>query len=248
MSFLFRHVLLSGFLAISSFNLRATAQSVTEQFAPGLSVSVASLMVPEKAREHLAKARVAATHQKLDEFRKEITLALAVYPRYSEAYVLQSTLEITLHHYDKALEEANTALALDPNVPWATIIRASACNGLHRYAEARILLENYNPIQGPHWAVLFEQTRAAVGLRDPEAALTLSAETLTFVPESWLDNAHLLRANALQINHRFKEAIHEYEAYLASPRPQPLRVVVLDMLQRTQQTLSQPEVATLTSR
>jgi len=226
----------------------AIAQSIQDQPNTNIAVSVAQLRIPEKAIEHLLKARNAAVHQKLDEFHKELALALAIAPKYSEAYVLKATVDVHQHQYDAALEDANTALALDPLVPWGIIIRASACNGLHRYAEARTLLEHYNPIQGPRWAVLFEQTRAAIGLRDTEKALSLSAETLSIVPENWSDNAHLLRANAFQINHSVQSAIHEYELYLSSPRPQPLRTVVLDMLQRSQQSLNQSEVATLTTR
>jgi len=65
------------------------------------------------------------------------------------------------------------------------------------------------------------------------------------VPEDWLDNARLLRANALQLAHRYQEAMIQLQAYLDSPRPQPLRTRVLEVMQSDRQNLTQEEVSSI---
>jgi tetratricopeptide (TPR) repeat protein len=208
-------------------------------------VSVAALRIPDKAWAHLSRAHDAAVARREPEFEAEVALALAIEPKFAEVYILRATHAADLGDYEKSLAYALEAQRIDPYVHWATLVRVSDCNALHRFTEARALLNSLPAADAPSWAVNYERTRTAIGLADAEAALRFSAIALQTVPESFRDNAHLLRANALQLSQRLPEAIAELQAYLDSPRPQPLRARVEQVLETTRRKLQQPQVAEL---
>jgi tetratricopeptide (TPR) repeat protein len=208
-------------------------------------VSVASLRVPEKAREHLERARKAILDGSDSDFEREIAKALALEPNYAEAWLLRAVHDVKIHLYDQALTHALEAHRIDPTLRGIAVVRASACNGLHRFDEAEALIKSLTSAEAATWTAHYELTRALIGLAKTDEALEASALTLQSVPEGWLDNAHLLRANALQLAHRYQEAIIQLQAYLDSPRPQPLRARVLEVIQNDRQNMTQDEVSSI---
>jgi tetratricopeptide (TPR) repeat protein len=222
------------------------APSTLAQHALGNNtVSVASLRVPEKAREHFERARKALIDGADGDFEREITKALAMEPNFAEAWLIRSVHDVKVHQYDDALTHALEAQRIDPTLRGITIVRASACNGLHRFTEAESLLKSLPPAEAATWTAHYERSRALIGLGKTDEALEASALTLQSVPEDWLDNARLLRANALQLAHRYQEAMIQLQAYLDSPRPQPLRTRVLEVMQSDRQNLTQEEVSSI---
>jgi len=225
------------------------APSTLAQYALGNNntISVVSLRVPEKAREHFERARKAVLEGSDSDFDREITKAIALEPNFAEAWLLRAVHDVKLHQYDDALAHALEAQRIDPSVRGITVVRASACNGLHRFTEAESLLKSLPPAESATWTAHYELTRTMIGLGKVDEALEASALTLQSVPEGWLDNAHLLRANALQLAHRYQEAIIQLQAYLDSPRSQPLRARVMEVLQNDRQSLTQDEVSSIST-
>jgi hypothetical protein len=99
--------------------------------------------------------------------------------------------------------------------------------------------------EGQLWSATYEKTRAAVGLGDVAASLRWSAETMALAPVDLLDEAKILRGDALELASRYDEAALIWRDYLASPRPQVYRAQVLVALARAESASRRQEVAGL---
>lgn len=195
-------------------------------------ISVASLAVPAKAREHLERARRALLKRSEDEYQRELATALAIYPRFAEAYLLRASHEILLDRYGGAIDAVLTAQRIEPSIHWAGTLHAMACNQMKLYAEASTLLDTLSPAEMNTWQAMYERTRAAVGTGDTEAALRWSERALRSVPAAQIDDTVLLRGDALLMAHRWAEAVTQFKTYLQSSGPQPKRAEVLALLER----------------
>ena len=212
----------------------ASPAQVTEHSAARSigTISVATLSVPGKAWKHFEKARHAAHEQNEQACMQEIQKALELAPRFAEAYLLRADREVTAGHPQAAVSDVLMAQSIDPSIPWSKTVLAAAYNGLARYSDALLLLNNLPGREADSWQAKYEMARADVGRGDVEAALRWSAAALTAAPPAFVD-VHLLRANALQLAHRWQEATEQMEAYLASSGPQIHRNQVLSALEHT---------------
>ncbi len=195
-------------------------------------VSVATLSVPGKAWKHFEKARTAARAARRAECLQEIDKALEIAPQFAEAYLLRADRAVVDRQFEAAIEDVLTAQRLEPTIAWSQVVLASAYNGLERFNDASLLLSNLQGKEADSWQAKYEMARAQVGRRDVEAALHWSEIALAAAPLDFAD-AHILRANALQIAHRWQEATAEMEAYLASRGPQTHRAEVLAAIEHT---------------
>lgn len=195
--------------------------TISNQANLGTMVSVAGLLIPERAWEHYRRARAAALANHEQDFARECDAALAVEPRFAALYVLRASRKVRRFQFQAAVEDIQKARQIEPDVAWAGITLASAYNGLHHYAEAYAVLSGLRAPESTTWQAAYEFARATTGREDVAAALRWSAVTLKIAPPDCL-NAHLLRANALHLARRPAEAVHELRLYLAAQsRPSP---------------------------
>ena len=119
-SLLCRTVRLTATFAICTSSVLASAQPCTELMRhPAASVSAAQLQVPSKAWQHFEKARIASERNQSDLVRREIDQALALAPRFTEAYVLLAAQQVRDQHYEVALQTVVNARAIQSDVPWS---------------------------------------------------------------------------------------------------------------------------------
>ncbi len=208
-------------------------------------VSVATLQVPAKAREHFERARKALIAGKTDEYEREIANALEVDRNFAEAYVLRGSQEVVRRDFQAALTDSYMAERLDRGAVCAKTVQASALNGMRRFSDAWAVLQTMGRAEGETWEAKYERARAAVGMGSAEAALHWSAEAFEVVPVESLDSARVLRGDALQMAGRYREAAGVWREYLASPRAQPYREQVLAALAQVERRVAAEEVAVL---
>ena len=201
-----------------SISLAQAPDSSKQPGAGPNTISVTSLSVPPEARAHLNKARKAAQEHQQDIFEREITRALDLAPNFAEAYLLLADQENSVNQPEAAIAYALKAREIDPANRWTSILLAIAYNDQRRYSEAFSLLKDLSEREAALWQVQYEMARTEVGLGHVESALHWSNLAVQSAPDSCVD-APLLRANALQLAHRWKEAIAEMEFYLASKSP-----------------------------
>ncbi|HEY0785956.1 MAG TPA: hypothetical protein VGD62_08795 [Acidobacteriaceae bacterium] len=154
----------------------------------------------------------------VNRFKREIEEALKIAPRFAEAYVLMADEEVSAHRYDVALQDALQAQQIEPDAAWVSLLIATAYNSLERYDQASLILSNMRAQDTAAWQAKYERARAEVGRKNVESALHWSELALKEAPSSFTET-HLLRANALQIAQRWKEASDQMESYLAAPTP-----------------------------
>ena len=202
---------------------------------PLSAISVASLKVPAKAWKHYAKAQAAARAKHEDQCAEEIDKALSIAPRFAEAYLWRAARGVAEKRFQAAIDDALLARQIEPSIAWSQTLLAGAYNGLERYHDADVLMENLQGDEANSWQAKYEMARAQVGLGNVEGALHWSELALAKAPPSFSD-AHLLRANALQLAHRWQDAMVQMEAYLATDAPENRRTVVLAALKQTRLT------------
>ncbi len=229
--------------------------SAPAQSAPGhtalaqgnQTVSVASLLVSEKAWKHLDKAIEANRIHREDDCEQELAKAFAATPRFPQAYLLRAARHIVARQFQAAIDDVLSARRIDPHATWSTTLLAGAENSLGRFQDALAVLDTLYGPEVNSWQFQFEKTRALVGTQDVAGSLRWSAATLRTAPPTKLD-AHLLRADALNLAHRTDETIAELELYLASPLPQEHRTEALSMLERIGQKTQSNTLANIASR
>ncbi len=192
-------------------------------------ISVADLRVLPQAREHLEKARQAAQKQRDDVCEREIAKALAISPDFPEAYILMADRDNKASRYEAAIEHALRAQALDPGDPWPPLLLATTYNGQGRYNDAFLLLSNLHGEAARVWQAQYEMARSEVGRGDVDGALHWSELALASAPANWGDR-HLIRANALQLARRWREATREIECFLASEASPARRTAIATAL------------------
>ena len=214
----------------------AHGQSCTEMLRnaashrPSYTVSVSELRIPEKARQHLEKAR-ATSENNPTIFDRETAQALAVAPRFAGVYLLRAEHELHLGHAEAAIEAVAMARQIEPHLSWSYVILASALNHLHRFREAAAELDRAPREEAGTWEAWYERARTEAGMGNVGAALHFSELVLGAAPVGCTD-AHLLRANALQVAGRQPEALGELETYLALDRRGKHRDEVLAAIAR----------------
>jgi tetratricopeptide (TPR) repeat protein len=217
------------------------ANTRNRAYCGSATVSVATLQVPEQAWKHFEKARALALKQHAADSERESEKALAIYPKFAAAHILEASEQLVLKDYKRAVENVLAARNIDPDTEWAGVVLAGAYNGLSRFDEALTVLQELQGPEATSWQAKYENARAEIGLGDEQAALKVSAEALELAPKDFTD-AKLMRANALMLSHRWTEARDCLNAYLATPGPQLRREHVLKVLEIVnQQAGDQPE-------
>jgi len=224
-----------------------TEMAPVERLLPGAlpTVSVASLRIPEKAWTHYEKAHDALQTNHLEEYDRETAKALQIAPAFAAVYLLRATHELSVHRFDVAIADVLAAQRIEPGTAWSGVLLASAYNGSRRFDDAAAILRNLAGAEADTWQAKYEWTRAAIGRGDVAAALRWSEMALDMAPEGCAE-AHLLRANALNLAQRWPAAIAELEAYLDSGNPRH-RAEVLALLEGTRSAGAQAG-ATMASR
>ncbi|GAC1649378.1 MAG: hypothetical protein NVS9B15_08580 [Acidobacteriaceae bacterium] len=210
-------------------------------------ISAADLQIPAKAWDHFEKARTASATNNPRTVQTEIAQALAIAPRFGEAYLLLAAQQVRDRQYNSALQTIAAARELQPNLGWASVIVASALNQLGRFDEAAAELNRARAEEGDTWQAKFERARAETGRRDIEAALHWSLLAVESAPIGCTD-ARVVRANALQLAGRRAEAVHELETYLQLDRQGTSRAQVVAALDRIRRDEAAQDKALLAER
>lgn len=213
----------------------------------GSTVSVATLRIPERAWKHFAKAKVAAEHNRLAESERETSKAIEIAPDFAAAYLLRADSEVQAHSFAAAVANVKEARRVEPNLLWAGVVLAGAYNGLGQYEDAYRVLVDLHGTESQSWQAAHERARAAIGTRDLDGALRWSDVALHSAPDTFLD-AHLVRANALILAHRWNDADTQMTTYLQSKVTLERRAEVSAALDIVRRRAREEELQKLASR
>jgi tetratricopeptide (TPR) repeat protein len=177
-----------------------------------LSVSVAQMKVPEKARKAFNKAQVAMDKQKTEEANKYVAEALELHPEYSEALTLRGILKLDSNQLQDALTDLQHAVKCDTNYATAYLALGAAYNALSQYDEALRILDRGVGLSPTSWQAYFEMGKAFLGKANYEASIRQLIKAENMQPKYSL--IHLVKAHALLGMKSYPAAMSELELYL----------------------------------
>lgn len=177
------------------------------------SVTVAQLAVPAKAHKTLQKALAAVRKHHRDEARTQVAIALAIWPRYSDALVLSALLYLGDRQVDDAIAAAEKAVRFDETNGMAHIVLAAAHSSRGEYDEALRALERALRFRPDAWQGYVERARAEIGKRQFTAALADANRAGELAPAK-TPVIHFLKGSAFLNLNRTSDAVLELQAYL----------------------------------
>ncbi|HVZ16859.1 MAG TPA: tetratricopeptide repeat protein, partial [Terriglobales bacterium] len=101
-------------------------------------VSVAELMVPEKAKSLFNKATNLMQQSKFDKAQENLKKALTIAPQYARALALEAVICAQNKDLSSAMKNADNAVASDAQLPFAQFVRAMVLNATGRFQEASV--------------------------------------------------------------------------------------------------------------
>jgi tetratricopeptide (TPR) repeat protein len=217
----------------ANVDIRLPAPSTgTPKTVGGSTISLAQYRVPAKARLLYEKANQSLAQGKLDDSRKKVDAALALFPKFPEALTLRGMLQFAAGKHAEALADFQQAIEDDPSYAVAYIELGSALNSLGRFSESLPILGQAQRLAPNAWQTYFELARTHIGqqefaiaLRNADRASELQGGQQRESPE-----LHLVRGYALLGLSRIPQAISEIEAYLAHQPSGRIADVARDVL------------------
>ncbi|MGZ4788648.1 MAG: tetratricopeptide repeat protein [Terriglobales bacterium] len=171
-------------------------------------VSVAELMIPEKARSLFNEASSLLRDSKIDKAQEKLHEALAIAPQYPRAMALQAVIWTQNNNLGAAMKAADSAVAHDAQLPFAQFVRAMVLNASGRFKEAVAAANQGLLLDGASWQGHFELAYAFYGLGSLSNALQEVNKAQTVAPKNFRD-VHLLKAMILLKSNLLEQAQRE---------------------------------------
>jgi Flp pilus assembly protein TadD len=184
------------------------------------SVSVASLKVPEKARQEYDKAQTAMQKGKHEEALAHANKALELYPDFAEALTVRGVLNLDNHDIAAATRDLERAIQIDGNYGLAYLALGAAYNADSRYDDALRTVEHGVTLDPKGWQGYFEMAKALFAKGDYEMSLQQVNRAAENTPGDY-PPLHLLRAHDYIGLKKYADAKTELETYLSQAPQAP---------------------------
>jgi tetratricopeptide (TPR) repeat protein len=196
----------------------------------GNTVSVKSLMAPEKARDDFRKAHQAFLKSKFVEAWAFTQKALLAAPRYAQALTLRGILRINKADTKGGEEDLQESLKSDPNYALAYFAMGAALNIDGKFDDAQRTLEQGLKIEPTSWQGYLELSKAMMGKSDYRSALKYAVRAESF--DTGYPAIHLVKAHALIGLKIYDEAAIELEQYIKAAPSSPQAIQAKQSLEQ----------------
>jgi tetratricopeptide (TPR) repeat protein len=200
----------------------------TAMFLPAYAVSLQQLRVPARARTHLRLAQVKLSRLNFAGAQKEIDQALQADSVYAAAFAMRAVLRLAARDFHGAIEDATRSLALDPGEADACVALATAYNSQKEFQQAEAAALRALGMRPDFWQGRLELAKAFYG----QGRLIVALRELEELNKDFPD-AHLVRANILELFGRSEEAANEFSQFLREAPDDPRREQVQLIVSRT---------------
>jgi tetratricopeptide (TPR) repeat protein len=188
--------------------------------SPGPPVSIASLKVPQNAREESDKGMKALNQGNLNESRKHLERALQIYPEYAGAYNNLGVLNIKEGKQEEGRRAFEKALEVDPEFDRAYLNLARLYDGEKNYQETERLLSKYVTLNPANAEALLMLARAQAAQGKLDLAVS-NCRKIHLLDHGGQAHAHLLAARILERNDLLA-AVKEYKQFIAEAPSDPM--------------------------
>ena len=177
-------------------------------------ISVARILVPEKARKFYRKAVDAFAQGKNDEAEKLLDQALQIEPHFAEALALRGIIRMQQQDLQEAEQDLEKSIHVDPGYSPAYVQLAAVYNHEGRYDDALRASERGLTLSPRSWQAYFEMAKASVEKGMYPKALQLARQAQRLGGNSFA-SLHLVKACALYPLKLYKDARYELQAVLS---------------------------------
>jgi len=180
--------------------------------APGTTVDVGQVNIPEKARQEFDKGETALRGKNPDEGVKHFQKAVKLYDNYPQAYRMLGEAYLEQQDWPKAEAALKKSVELDPKLAASYVDLGAIANQQHNYPAAEEALKKGLELSPDSSAGKYELAKAYWATGRWQDAEPLVRDTVKAQPD--LASAHVLLANILLKKRDAAGALHEYEEYL----------------------------------
>jgi lipopolysaccharide biosynthesis regulator YciM len=183
-------------------------------YGAGATVSVAQILVPEKAQKAYRKARQAFTNGKPSVAEPLVEEALLIDPEFAAALTLRGLIAMQKNDLPAAQHDLERAARVDPNFSATFIALGAVYNHEGQYDQALQSSQHGVALAPRSWQGYFEMAKAAIakGMYEKGLQFAKQAERLGGSPFAGL---HLVKAYALVPMKLYKDAKYELQACLS---------------------------------
>ncbi len=192
--------------------------------------------VPPKARKEMQKAVSAVNDHKWQKARIHYETAVALYPKYAQAYYGLGLIYLELKESDKARDALQRAVDLKPGNEAAAIRLARLDNGENKFDHAEQVLLKVIEGHPTNAEALFLLANAQRELQQYAAAIE-NARKVHALPHQGFEAVHLVCGLALEAVGQPDQASEEYRVFLREAPASPMAARARSALE----TLSQPK-------
>lgn len=176
-------------------------------------VSVAQLKVPDKARKLYNKAQELADKNKLDDARKHVDQALAVFPKYAQALTLRGIISMQEKNPQQAVTDLEAAVQADSSYGMGYIALGAAYNMLSRFDDAIRTLSHAEAVAPAAWQLHYELSKSLLAKGDYDKALQQASKAGEISTDDY-PPVHLVMAHAYLGLKDYQNAVAQLEQYL----------------------------------
>jgi tetratricopeptide (TPR) repeat protein len=177
-------------------------------------VSVAHILVPERARKLYSKAYAAFTEGKNEEAELLVDQALQIEPHFADALSLRGLLDMQKPDLQEAQQYLEAAIHVDPAYSPAYIALGAVYNHEGRFDDALRASERGISLSPRSWQAYFEMAKASVSRGMYQKALQFARQAQRLGGNSFA-SLHLVKACALYPMKLYKDARYEIQAVIS---------------------------------
>jgi len=192
----------------------------TVSYGEGATISVAQMLVPEKARKYYRKAVDCYRHGCEDGAQSYVDQALLISPEYADALTLRGMIEMQRHDLEAAQRYLEDAIRIDSSLAAAYVALGAVYNHQGRYDDALRASERSTSLSPRSWQGYFEMAKASVGKGMYQRALLLARQAERLGGSGFV-GLHLVKACALYPLKLYKDAREEVQTVLSREPKSP---------------------------
>jgi Flp pilus assembly protein TadD len=199
------------------------------------SISVADLLIPEPARQELARGQDAMRAKNADESVKHFQKAIKLYAAYPQAYRLLGDAYVEKQQWPEAETAFKKSIELQPDLASAYFDLGALHNQTKDYPGAEEALKKGLELTPDATVGKYELAKTYSAMGRWQDAAPLAADSVKALPD--LAAAHVLLANIRLKQRDAAGALHEYQEYLRIEPQGTMAPQVRDIVEKIQKAL-----------
>src|ERR1700757_3072331 len=203
--------------------------------APGSTVDVGEVNIPEKARQEFRKGEAALREKKLEDSAKHFQKAVKIYDHYPQAYRMLGEAYLEQQDWKKSEAALKKSIELEPNLTAAYVDLGAIYNQQKDYPQAETALKKGLELSPDATAAKYELAKTYWATNRWQEAAPYAQAVVKEVPT--LAGAHVLYANILLRQRDGVGALREYKEYLRLEPGGPMATQVRAEVEKLEKAL-----------